>query len=131
MRIIYFISFLFLVINSGCSVHQSDGSKALEKNTGNVVVAGFHLNLAVKYECQKMMALPLSWQEQVTDLNEFVSEPPIQARLDNKKELPTVLVYSTHERSFEGCVLEVLDSKFSSQKLNEVVSFGEELLLRR
>lgn len=115
---------------TGCSLYESDGHKAIEKNSGGIVtVTGFNLELAARYECMKMVALPTSWQTNVVSLSEFSKIEAMEAALDNTKEVPTVLVYTTETRSFEGCSIELLDSKTSTQRLKDIVEFGENLLL--
>ncbi len=124
---LFFLAASFLI---GCSIYESDGHKAIEKNSGGIVtVTGFNLELSARYECLRMVALPTSWQTHVDSLAEFTSVIGIQAALDNKKEIPTVLVYTTETRTFEGCSIELLDSKSSTQRLKDIVEFGENLLL--
>ena len=114
----------------GCSIYQSDGHKALEKNSGSIVTfTGVNFELNARYECMKMVALPTSWQTDVDSLSEFSTLDNIEAVLDNKKEMPTILVYTTETRSFEGCSIELLDSKSSTQRLKDIVGFGENILL--
>ena len=132
MRIRFFSRILLLFSAAAsiasCSVYQSDGSKALEKNSGQIVI-GFNLELSVKYECVRLMAMPSSWKTQVISLKEFSTVDFITASLDNTREFPTVLVSTSADQTFEGCALEILDSKSSSQRLKDVVEYGEDLLL--
>lgn len=74
------------------------------------------------------MALPVAWQKDVTSLNEYSKLEGSRAVL-LASETPTVIVYAWVDRYVESCQLAILDAKLSSQKLRDVVEFGESLLL--
>lgn len=114
---------------SACSIYQSSAREAIQKNSGNIVT-GFMLELNTKYECIRANHKPTLWDNASTSLNEYIESGLVEAQLTQTEELPIVLISlkSPAIAEFEGCSLEILDSKLSSQRLNDVVAFGEKLL---
>lgn len=117
---------------SACSIYQSSGREILEKDTGKIVTtSGFQLDLSAKYECFEAVHTPDIWNGVSTPLDEYSQSDMIDARLTQTEELPVVLISLRHETEahFQGCTLQILDSKLSSQRLQDVVAFGEKILL--
>ncbi len=114
---------------SACSIYQSSARQAIQKNSGNIVT-GFYLQLNTKYECIRANHTPDLWHIDSTPLDEYVESEGIQAKLLQTDDLPVVLVSVKNPIAieFEGCTLQILDSKLSSQRLQDVVTFGEKLL---
>jgi hypothetical protein len=128
-----FFNFQFLFVAAAvltaCSLYQSGGREAIEKDSGGLVTQpGFNLKLNTHYECSTLMALPLSWQQNVTSLNEYTSLEGTKAILLAGSETPEVIVYGWVDRHVDACSLTVEDSKLSSQNLHDIVGFGEDLL---
>lgn len=114
---------------SACSIYQSSAREAIQKNTGNIVT-GFMLELNTKYECVRATHTPSIWDNASTPLDEYIESGLVEAQLTQTEELPVVLISlkSPVAAEFEGCTLQILDSKLTSQRLHDVVAFGEKLL---
>lgn len=119
----------FTAALSACSIYQSSAREAIQKNSGNIVT-GFMLELNTKYECVRSNHKPTIWDNASTPLDEYIESALVEAQLTQTEELPVVLMSlkNPNAADFEGCTLHILDSKLSSQRLHDVVAFGEKLL---
>lgn len=125
---ILFLAFCISAL-SACTIYQSSAREAIQKNSGNIVT-GFMLELNTKYECIRANHKPTIWDNASTPLDEYTESGLVAAQLTQTEELPVVLISlkTPAVAEFEGCTLQILDSKLSSQRLHDVVAFGEKLL---
>jgi hypothetical protein len=129
---LFSILILTAAVLTACSLYQSDGREAIEKNTGGFVTgSGVSFIPKTHYECLTLMAVPTDWQDSTTSLDEYITLPGAKAILLDENTSPQVVVYTWTERHVEACQLTIIDAKLSSQNLNDIVAFGESLIARR
>lgn len=128
MRLI--LSFFILVFVSACSLYQSDGRKAIEKNTASVVTGtGFDSVQNIKFVCYQSGSAPAETKGPIQVIDNEFDEAGIATYLIDDSQSKKLLVYQvpTQDQAHNFCHLDTLDD-LSYIKIRSAIRLGVQLL---
>lgn len=132
MRLILF--FCILISVSACSLYQSDGRKAIEKNTANVVTGtGFDSVQNIKFVCYQSGSEPAETKGPIQVIDNEFDEAGIATYLIDDSQTKKLLVYRVptqgqpQPQPHNFCHLDTLDD-LTYIKIRSAIRLGVQLL---
>jgi hypothetical protein len=118
---------LFVLFLAACTLYESGGREAIEKNQGNIVTSGFSLSLNGYYRCERSLVTPDFLKEplEVLDVSDWIEkkfEKQDVSLLLQTSHTPHWLVVYTQQslsQEYDSCKIYFLKPIRSSTQISE------------
>ena len=131
MRLISVLNILFSIFFlSACSLYQSDGRKAIEKNSAGIVtLQGYDSVQNIKFSCYQSGSAPYEMKGPIQVIDNEFEELGYSVYLINEALAKKLLVYQvpSDQTAHNFCNLDTFDD-LSKVKIHSAVRLGVQLL---
>ncbi len=129
------IALILVPLLTGCTLYQSEGREALEKNKGGIInTSGFDIQRNMAYECATSAQVPLEMNGPTVVLETPYETQGFSSYLVQEPNVEKILVYRYSKESslHSFCRIEpvsALNEKLNYKTSLEAVEFGVTLLM--
>jgi hypothetical protein len=112
-RALFFLIFATVAL-SACSIYESDGRKAIEKNQGNIVGSGVSPLLGLFYICEQTTNAPTFTKDPLEVVESEYEEAHISTLLNQQSEPHWIVAYHHNEETLVHTFCKVYPGKNKS-----------------